>query len=563
MAEDERRAVLAAQPLFRRLDPEDLDRVAALAQPVTLAPGQELFIEGENFPAYFILRSGRLVLLRIGADGVERLVRHVQPGEGFGVRALFLNEPRDVTALALSPVEGWRIDKAAFDALLAAHPDLIHRLALPPDVEARLRAPRFPWLEPEEQVLAAIHRHWISLVPALLPPIALLLVTIVVTTFWLAQWNAWPALLLNFLPLALLAAQVWNWWDDQYILTTRRIVHIERGRWLYVIPGPEARQDMPLDQVQEVQILRRSPLASPYLLDFGDIEVEAFSGRVGFSNLPQPDEIRKLIYEQLDRLRAHQQARQRYRLQQELRQRLGLVPPPPAPEPPPPPPPPGALGRLGMVLRAIGRYLFPPLRETVGDRIIYRKHWVALFRSIGWGPVVGAGAWWLLLFLLRHHVMLLDRLPPEVRWGLLVVTGALLGLWWWWRYENWRNDEYILTPTHLMLSQRLPALMREETQTASLARIQSVEYTIPSLWARLLNYGHVLVRVPGGDFHLVYVGAPRQVQQEITRRMEAYRRRLQEEEAARQRRSIVDVLAAYDRLRFGPPSAALPPTPPS
>jgi uncharacterized membrane protein YdbT with pleckstrin-like domain len=95
--------------------------------------------------------------------------------------------------------------------------------------------------------------------------------------------------------------------------------------------------------------------------------------------------------------------------------------------------------------------------------------------------------------------------------------------------------------------------MREETQTASLNRIQSVEYTIPSLLARILGYGHVLVRVPGGDFHLRYVGKPRQVQQEITRRMEAYRRRLQEEEAARQRRHIVDTLAAYDRLRFGPP----------
>ncbi|HXF70155.1 MAG TPA: cyclic nucleotide-binding domain-containing protein [Thermoflexus sp.] len=555
MADEELMAVLAAQPLFRRLDPQELAWVAARVKVKTLAPGEELFIEGETFPAYFILRSGRLALLRIDADGVERLVRHVQPGEGIGAHSLFLNDPRDVTALAITPVNGWLLEKAEFDALLAEHPDLIHRLDLPPDVEARLRSPRFGWLEPDEQVLAAIHRHWFSLIPVLLPPLVLLLVFIVLTTFLVAELGWWPALFLNGIPLILLGAQVWNWWDDQYILTTRRIVHIERERWLYVFPGPETRQDMPLDQIQEVQILRRTPLASPYLFDFGDIEVEAFSGRIAFSNLPQPDEIRRLIYEQIDRLRALQQARQRYRLQQELRHRLGLSPTPSAaaPDAAAEPSPPGLLGRLWLVLKAGARYLFPPLRETVGDRIIYRKHWVALIRSIGWGPPVATGLWLAAWLLHTLHVWPIDRIEPGIRLGALILSGLLLGVWWWWRYENWRNDEYILTSSQLILSQRLPALMREETQTANLARIQSVEYTIPSILARLLNYGHVVVRVPGGDFHLRYVGSPRQVQQEITRRMEAYRRRLQEEEAARQRRHVVDTIAAYDRLRFGPP----------
>ncbi len=553
MADEALLAALAAQPLFRRLDPEDLAQVAARMKVKSLAPGEELFFEGETFPAYFILRSGRLALLRIEADGVERLVRHLQPGEGIGVHALFLNDPRDVTAMAITHVEGWLLEKADFDALLAEHPDWIHRLELPPDVEARLRAPRFPWLEPDEQVLAAIHRHWFSVIPVLLPPLALLLVGIVLTTFLVAGLGWWPALFLNAIPLILLGAQVWNWWDDRYILTTRRIVHIERERWLYVFPGPETRQDMPLDQIQEVQILRRTPLASPYLLDFGDIEVEAFAGRVAFSNLPQPDAIRHLIYEQIDRLRALQQARQRYRLQQELRHRLGLTPPPEAVPAPGPPLPPGWAGRLVLILKAVARYLLPSLRETVGDRIIYRKHWVALIRSIGWGPPAATALWWLGWLLHTHHVWPVDRVDPGIRLGALILSALLLGGWWWWRYENWRNDEYILTPSRLILSQRLPALMREETQTASLSRIQSVEYSIPSILARLLNYGHVIVRVPGGDFYLRYVGNPRRVQQEITQRMEAYRRRLQEEEAARQRRHVVDTLAAYDRLRFGPP----------
>ncbi len=555
MAAEELLAVLAAQPLFRRLDPEELARVAARVKTKALAPGEELFIEGETFPAYFILRSGRMALLRIGADGVERLVRHLQPGEGLGAHALFLNDPRDVTAIAITPVEGWLLEKADFDALLAEHPDLIHRLELPPDVEARLRAPRFPWLEPDEQVIKATRRHWITVLPVIIPPLALLLVVIGFTTFLAAVLGWWSALFLNAIPVLLIAAQTWNWWDDQYILTTRRIVHIERERWLYVLPGPETRQDMPLDQIQEVQILRRTPLASPYLLDFGDIEVEAFSGRVAFSNLPKPDEIRRLIYEQIDRLRALQHARQRYRLQQELRHRLGLTPAPSeeAVTTSPPPSHPGLAGQIGMVLQAVFRYLLPPLREAIGDRIIYRKHWVALFHSIGLWPFVA-----LLLYILgwvlhMYHVWPIDRIEPLMCRGALLLGGLLLAVWWWWRYEDWRNDEYILTPSQLILSRRLPMLMREETQTASLARIQSVEYIIPSLLARLLNYGHVVVRVPGGDFYLLYVRGPQQVQQEISRRMEAYRRRLQEEEAARQRRNMLDTIAAYDRLRFGPP----------
>ncbi|MCS7251260.1 MAG: cyclic nucleotide-binding domain-containing protein [Anaerolineae bacterium] len=555
MADKELLSVLAQQSLFRRLDPEDLTQIAARMKVKTLAPGEDLFMEGEAFPAYFILRSGRLALLRIGADGIERLIRHLQPGEGIGVHSLFLNDPRDVTALAITPVEGWLLEKAEFERLLAERPDLIHRLELPSDVEARLRAPRFPWLDSDEQVLAAIHQHWISLIPALMPPLVLLLVFIVLTTFLTASLGWWPALFLNAIPMILLGAQVWNWWDDQYILTTRRIVHIQRERWLYVLPGLEVRQDMPIDQIQEVQILRRTPLASPYLFDFGDVEVEAISGRIAFSNLPKPDGVRQLIYEQIDRLRAIQQAKQRYRLQQELRHRLGLIPAPAEATPAPSPPAaPSSLAEwIWLIAKGVARYLFPPLQETVGDRIIYHKHWVALFRSIGWGPPAALGLWILGWVLHVNHVWLIDRIDPGIRWGALILGGLLLGIWWWWRYENWRNDEYILTPSQLILAHRLPMLMREETQTTNLARIQSVEYTIPSILARLLHYGHVVVRVPGGDFRLLYVGRPRQVQQEITRRMEAYRRRLQEEESTRQRRHLIDAIAAYDRLRFGPP----------
>jgi len=39
--------------------PEELDQLAARFQARTLNPGEELFIEGERFPAYFILRAGR------------------------------------------------------------------------------------------------------------------------------------------------------------------------------------------------------------------------------------------------------------------------------------------------------------------------------------------------------------------------------------------------------------------------------------------------------------------------------------------------------------------------
>jgi CRP-like cAMP-binding protein len=46
--------------------------------------------------------------------------------------------------MAITRVEGWLLERAAFEALLAERPGLIHRLEIPPDVEARLRAPRFP-----------------------------------------------------------------------------------------------------------------------------------------------------------------------------------------------------------------------------------------------------------------------------------------------------------------------------------------------------------------------------------------------------------------------------------
>jgi hypothetical protein len=89
-----------------------------------------------------------------------------------------------------------------------------------------------------------------------------------------------------------------------------------------------------------------------------------------------------------------------------------------------------------------------------------------------------------------------------------------------------------------------------------------MEVKILSPWARLFRYGNVIIRVPGAVYEFNDVHHPAAVQNEISKRVEAFKRRQAENEARGRRTELSDWFAMYDQMQTGY-RAPVEPTEPS
>ncbi|GAB6064289.1 Crp/Fnr family transcriptional regulator [Deferrisoma palaeochoriense] len=118
LAPDELRRV----PLFAGLDPEQLERVRAIARLVEAKRRDVIFREGDPVEGIFVLLAGRVKLYRLGPDGREHILHVVRPGQTFAEAAVFMPGGYPAFAEALEKTRAIVLPKAAFLALLREEP---------------------------------------------------------------------------------------------------------------------------------------------------------------------------------------------------------------------------------------------------------------------------------------------------------------------------------------------------------------------------------------------------------------------------------------------------------
>jgi len=87
-------------PLFERLEPEDLQRIAMGATERSFEPNATILREGEISDELFLLLEGDVVVTRTEQDGTERIVRGYRAGEHVGELAVLRHAPRSATVAA-------------------------------------------------------------------------------------------------------------------------------------------------------------------------------------------------------------------------------------------------------------------------------------------------------------------------------------------------------------------------------------------------------------------------------------------------------------------------------
>jgi cAMP-dependent protein kinase regulator len=105
---------LSGLPAFVHLDVNDLAELARLGQWETVPAGATVIRQGDIGDAFYAVGAGQLDVVQ---DGTR--VNTLGPRDHFGEIALLADVPRTATVRATTAARLFRLDRAAFDALLA------------------------------------------------------------------------------------------------------------------------------------------------------------------------------------------------------------------------------------------------------------------------------------------------------------------------------------------------------------------------------------------------------------------------------------------------------------
>lgn len=107
------------------LPPDELAKLARSAEPHLYANGEIIVHQGDTADDMYIVRSGEVaVLVSTEGNGTKSEVARLGPGKFFGEMALITGEPRTADVVAREDSDLIVVGHAAFQATLAAHPEL-------------------------------------------------------------------------------------------------------------------------------------------------------------------------------------------------------------------------------------------------------------------------------------------------------------------------------------------------------------------------------------------------------------------------------------------------------
>ncbi|HVL89134.1 MAG TPA: cyclic nucleotide-binding domain-containing protein [Actinomycetota bacterium] len=158
-------AVARSLPFLAGLDADALHEIGRRVALRRVPTGRAVITEGEHGSEFFIVRSGRLQVVRTDPDGKEIEVESLGRGSSFGEIALLQSGPRLATVRAVEPSEVFVLDKGTFDRLLADRFDLsgMHGALLSMQ-ELKAMKP-FAGLDARDAAEVIRHAEWVSVPP--------------------------------------------------------------------------------------------------------------------------------------------------------------------------------------------------------------------------------------------------------------------------------------------------------------------------------------------------------------------------------------------------------------
>ena len=114
--------------LFRRLKPDDRQRLAAVATIHAFDKGAMLFSEGDGSELLYTVLTGRVKVFKTTPRGTDVILELFGPGDPVGAVAVYEARPNPASAVALELTSCLLIPRQAFFSMLEGYPTMVRGL---------------------------------------------------------------------------------------------------------------------------------------------------------------------------------------------------------------------------------------------------------------------------------------------------------------------------------------------------------------------------------------------------------------------------------------------------
>jgi CRP/FNR family transcriptional regulator len=120
--------ILRRTTIFRRLNADDRQRLAAVSSMHTYDKGALLFSEGDPSDQLFTVATGRVKVYKTTARGSDVILEIFGPGDPVGAVAVYEGRPYPASAITLEPTTCLLVPRQSFFTLLETHPTMVRGL---------------------------------------------------------------------------------------------------------------------------------------------------------------------------------------------------------------------------------------------------------------------------------------------------------------------------------------------------------------------------------------------------------------------------------------------------
>lgn len=110
--------ILRNIPLLSSLDRVALEKLSQAVRPVSLKPGEVLFMKGAEGNCLYIVRQGTIKIVLPSVVGEEIIVALLKKNDFFGAMAMLDGEPRSADAVAVTPADVFVLGRNDFLSIL-------------------------------------------------------------------------------------------------------------------------------------------------------------------------------------------------------------------------------------------------------------------------------------------------------------------------------------------------------------------------------------------------------------------------------------------------------------
>jgi hypothetical protein len=540
---------------------EELTRRAELR---VYAQGQKVVSQNEWGDEFFMLMEGQLRAIDV-SHTPPKLLNYLSPGDVFGTRALLEKQSRAATIEVITDSTVAVFNKDTWRWLLAENDRFKgYFRGIEQEFEHHARQD-FPGKQWDEVVVSFAKRHVLVLLSKMIWPVLWLVVPVLVlileelagfTFLDIFTRNLFATILFTvpFIVIAVLLAVYYylDWRNDDFIVTTKRVVHIER-----VLFYGEQRHEAPLTRIQDVTVLTFDLIER--FFDYHDIVIRtAGAGVIKITGIPGAEEIREKIFQESRRAVERVSAADVSAVRKMIAKHVSLE---------------GAIeepmldvAESQVPLNQIGKqfsnyrlpgfldYFIPRIKEMRDDgngkSLLWHKHYFILVTAtiIPMAAMMVSGYLGLAAF---FGFSPFSRPAVDGVWGLLAVLTVMSLVWVSAQYDDWQRDLYVVTDTRIIDIEGTPFRIRgEQRREGTFDNIQNIYYNIPNLFSQLLNMGDVIIETAGTEatFTFEKVFDPSGVQEEIFNRMVLFQQQQRAQMRDATANQVVEYIAEYHHL---------------